>query len=1210
MTRHHGAVACLGLFLYAGALATNEQQELDAECVGALVTNEQQELDAEGFSLLQRSAVSRPRGSARELSALYERKAPNGIEAPAAAAAAHPTWDPSAAVAAAHPARPTSGLSVGAVQHIRHVQHPAHRQQSSTSSTSAVAGYVIFGIPLCLLLLGCFLEGCEVLGSYCSDGKRKLSMQPSKSWYSQFEAAARSVPSALALVSYSADTLTKETEVTFAQLHGAIDFYARELFPAMGAAGWSPGQNGTVALAMHRSPEFAALLLSVSKLGAKTLPLPPEYPAQRLESILGISKALVVCMRCGDPYSLANTERTVLRMPRLAEALREPVPAEALPQAAMDDPLLGGVVLSSSGTTGVPKLIQRSERSFAHRIEWTWAKLPFKNGECSVQKSHMATTHSLYELLEPLLAGATVALLPDVGTVGVDAFWALVAECRARRLLLVPSLLATSLGSCASLIPRSLEVVQITGEPPQPDACARLLKLLPGLTLLSIYGCTEASLALYHDIGSELAAAQRDSGGSGVLPLGRPLTAAVRAHVLDEALKPVAVGATGTLHFSGPHLFDGYVGMPERTAAVLVHDAALGVLFNTNDRVELGADGSLRWTGRADDLVKVRGNRVQLSEVEHHLASCAGIISACVLVDEGSGGLAAFVAPAEAKPEAIRGHLGQQLPAYMVPGVIRALPELPLTPSSKLDRNAMKRMLCEVPMKPAPPLQDGASERDSTTDSQSGSASDADTTTDTASAQQTDNACMDADVASEPPTTTQRVVAVLEAISGVPAQDGDRIASLGIDSLRAVKVGVRLHEEFGVKIPDIVVMQNPTVSELVAKVEALLREVGDLGAESSVNLQALHGLRCVMSLWILRGHMPIYYPHSLGWVQPPDTSQYWRVYFFMVVAGIMVSTKCERGCASGPQLFLESIPQLFPVYWAAFATWLLANILQGTLGGQDKADLILSNTVSFFGLQGVLPLELYAPGRFVNSVSDGFEHCAYIGHFMFFMVCYSPVQRVLRCLAPGSRLKASRLFMYCAIWGFGIALLVRCRWLQGSKGVLSLEHFWAPVQLPTFALGALVGQACLKVQLSPLQRRTVAVAVDLVVVAVVIGTLMPRYAQAVETVMYECRLIAAFIVFGVCASPSLVGKLLSLPVLARGGEFSYVLFVIHPMVLLQWRRQHGTPHAGHVRYPPPPLQEALAVSILCIALALLLTWTVHNPCQRAMSRRIAQYLRG
>jgi amino acid adenylation domain-containing protein len=477
----------------------------------------------------------------------------------------------------------------------------------------------------------------------------------------RFEAQAAATPDRIALHFH-------DTSVTYRGLKADSDRIAH----ALSLRGI--GSGAAVGLYMDRSIRYVTAMLGVLKANAAAVPLPLAYPEARLRDILGFAQLDAVIVD-EVPLAAGLEARTVSLSKLLAGGA-------GATETATGDPAQAAFVLCSSGSTGQPKMIARSHRSFFHRLEWTWMQWPYADGEACVQKSHMTTTHAIYELFEPLLAGVTVHVVPDETVRELERFWEFVRTHGITRLLIVPSMLQVSLDMPGFHAP-PLKVVVLMGEYVPSRLAGRAIAAFPRATnIFSIYGSTESSSTLVCDL--------RESWREGAeLPLGKPIAPGVVAHVLGPTLEPVAPGESGLLYMSGPALFTEYFRNPSLTASTFVQAPGSGTrLFNTQDQVRRTADGAIEFLGRVDHTVKVRGFRVDLGEVEKAILEHPGIGQAAVMPAGPAAEnppLVGFYAPDVNRMELLQ-VLKDRLAPYMIPSVLVGLNTFPLTASGKVDR--------------------------------------------------------------------------------------------------------------------------------------------------------------------------------------------------------------------------------------------------------------------------------------------------------------------------------------------------------------------------------------------------------------------------------------------------------------------------------------------------------------------------------------------
>jgi nonribosomal peptide synthetase DhbF len=458
---------------------------------------------------------------------------------------------------------------------------------------------------------------------------------------------------------------------------------------ARGAAALSArgiGSGAIVGLHLERSIDWVAATLAILRAGAAVMPLPPSYPTVRLREIVGRAGLAAIIDNRTTPFDPALGQR-ILDCDGLWTETSASAPAVSLPVSM--DPDRPAFVLCSSGSTGLPKMIVRSHRSFQHRLAWTWTNFPFAAAEVGCHKAHTTTTHGIYELFEPLLSGAPTLILADGQVRDLEQFWMLVRARGVSRLLVVPSAMQASL-DLPGFEPPPLKLVVLMGEHLPFRLARRIVEAFPTQTsLYSIYGSTEASSTIACNL-------RKCARSDEELPLGQPITPDVGVRVLNGKLEPVEPGQSGRLYITGPALFSGYLGQPELTAQVVIRHPRNGeLLYDTRDDVRCVADGNIVFVGRTDDTVKIRGFRVELAEVERAINACPGVAQAAVVVCGGNGADAAligFFTPRAVPVQEVFRSLRERLPPYMIPAALHGLDTFPLTERSKLDR---KRLLAE-----------------------------------------------------------------------------------------------------------------------------------------------------------------------------------------------------------------------------------------------------------------------------------------------------------------------------------------------------------------------------------------------------------------------------------------------------------------------------------------------------------------------------------
>ncbi|MFF3886347.1 non-ribosomal peptide synthase/polyketide synthase [Streptomyces sp. NPDC001914] len=494
----------------------------------------------------------------------------------------------------------------------------------------------------------------------------------------------RSVPEILAATAAAhpgrTALVTTAGSLTFAELSARVDAIAGLLL-RHGA-----GEGAVVALALPRDAMVPALL-GVLRAGAAYLPLDPAYPAHRLEHML--TDAAPVCLLTTTEQAARLPEPPGL--PRLF--LDTPLPAAHPVPPRTHHPLSAAYTIYTSGSTGTPKGVTGTHRGlsnlFASHLRDLIAPAVRDTGRRVLRALHAASFSfdGSWEPLLWLLAGHELHVADEATLLDPALLLATLDERALDFVDLTPTYLRELLHH-GFLAPgsRTPAVIAVGGEATSAELWRRL-DALPGVAAHDLYGPTECAVDAYG----------RHGGGTGRPAWAAPLDN-IRAHVLDDRLRPTPVGVPGELYLAGEGLARGYLGRPALTAERFVadpHSPSGERMYRTGDLVRRLTDGTIAFLGRADEQVKLRGFRIEPGEIETATTAHPSVAATAVVVREDTPGmrrLVAYVVPATpdgTDPATLRAHLAATLPEHMVPAAFVPLDALPRTVSGKLDRAAL-----------------------------------------------------------------------------------------------------------------------------------------------------------------------------------------------------------------------------------------------------------------------------------------------------------------------------------------------------------------------------------------------------------------------------------------------------------------------------------------------------------------------------------------
>lgn len=458
----------------------------------------------------------------------------------------------------------------------------------------------------------------------------------------------------------------------------------------LSAASVKPGD--IVAIGLERGLGFLVSMIGLFKVGAAYLPLDRSLPLDRRAYMLE---------QCNCRYLIAENDSQLLfegiahlTMPTQLEELKGGAP---FGRCVLQDDSLAYVIFTS-GSTGMPKGAMVHHAGMLNHLLAKVEDLGMHKAPNVAQTAPQSFDISVWQFLAPLICAGRTAILTRSEFLDMDRLRTRIVHDEIDILQVVPSHLlaildAISVDAQNACFDR-LSCLVATGEVLPVSLARRWLATKPHVPLVNAYGPTECSDDVTHQVISRMPSADH------AIPIGRAVRG-VRLVVRDANQVALPVGEVGELYVEGIAVGLGYIGRPDLTAkAFVIVDGQRA--YKTGDLVSCDGEGGFHYHGRTDDQVKVRGHRIELSEVEFGILRLPYIKQAAVVLNTSHtrAFLTAFLVEQEGAAtdlETLRLDLRELLPEHMIPSEFRVQSSLPETPNGKIDKKKLTATANQTP---------------------------------------------------------------------------------------------------------------------------------------------------------------------------------------------------------------------------------------------------------------------------------------------------------------------------------------------------------------------------------------------------------------------------------------------------------------------------------------------------------------------------------
>jgi amino acid adenylation domain-containing protein len=724
---------------------------------------------------------------------------------------------------------------------------------------------------------------------------------PNLCMHELFEAQVARQPDAIAL---RFETPAGPQQISYADLNCQANRLAHYLVNQRGVQA-----DSLVGLCFERSPHMVIAILAILKAGGAYVPLDPHYPASRLRHMLHDSALQTVLTLSGlwENTPVSAEQALCLDDAAIQAALMQQAPHDIVPRAAGPSAL--AYVIYTSGSTGNPKGVMITHANLVNMVQGVQLAYGLCANDCYLQFASINFDMSVEDIFASLGSGASLVLRTDAWLQSPAYFWQCCADFGVT-ILNLPTAWWHQLANDPDSQPAApVRHITIGGEQVSAVAIRNWMqKDAPLPRLFNAYGPTECT------VGASLTPILDSTND-----IGQPLPNYLLC-VLDANGLPSPTGVAGELYIGGAGVARGYLNQPELTREKFIDNPFPQLrhvsdrLYKSGDLVRWLDDGTLQYLGRVDNQVKLRGFRIELSEIENALTALAPVKEALVLAQDGAAGdkrLVAWVVLKEAMPEsqdalvaALMAELAQKLPEFMLPGALLVLAQWPLTANGKVDYQALPKANTPLNKRYLAPRN----------------------------------------------ALEQSLCQIFQSVLDVPEVGiDDNFFTLGGHSLLGLRLVAEVSRVLGVAVPLRTLFAAPTVSALAA-----LGQQVDAGTPQLANLVPIRPAATAATLpplfLIHPGEGEVAYAQQLArWLDPQ-----WPLYA-LAASGFEAGEQPLQSVPAMAELYIRGMRQVQPqgpyrvAGWSAGGTIAIEIARQLQAAGQTLAFLGLIDTVDDYG---------------------------------------------------------------------------------------------------------------------------------------------------------------------------------------------------------------------------------------------------------------------